>query len=146
MLVDSLLFYGDPTRFAPRDAICAELEPLGYAAEGALLDAWAFWTEIVAQAAVWSGGSGPDDPLVEIQPRIVLPGLAVWITSDGDPDAIWNLPDDVCILQGDKEAGAVIRKRVPPEFPEGCYPEPVVSGTHYSLTTLLSAKTAKRRR
>lgn len=131
MMIDTLLNYGPTTREATREEILAELEELGFAREGELDSSRAMWVELIASPGTY------DEEGNVLTPRVVLPGLALWICTPTVDDDLWNLPGNVARLQADRDAHAageltwLIRTRVDPGAMSSILVSPSYMGADY---------------
>lgn len=139
-MIDALLHYFTGTRDATFAQVLSELEPLGYALkdrDGALqLDSSrVFKVELVTQQAEWD----MTDPMrpVQIKPRVVMAGVAIWVCSNALDDALWALPGNVARLQADRvkhdaaDPSWLIRTRLDAATMASVHIEPVIAGTDY---------------
>lgn len=131
MIIDTLLYYGPTTRAATKEEILDELEPLGLVSEGDLNGSRCMWVELVVQRATYDEEGNP------LEPRLVMPGFAVWVTSPDIDEDLWALPGNIARLQADREghaAGApdwLIRTRVDPGLMATIAVEPSYMGADY---------------
>jgi hypothetical protein len=138
-MIDSILFWGAGSKNGDRTVALADIK----AAVAKFLskreddsDEFNFSSvvriEIVtAQAVVDSEGN-------VTSPRTTMPGFGVLIATEDqdDADAIWNLPDNLCRVQLDRESGKVIRRRVSLAMLRGLSIEPMFAGSKYDFSNM----------
>lgn len=74
----------------------------------------------------------------QLTPAIYAPGYGFLLATDDAAmvDALWNLPNNICRLQLDRESGKVLRNRITLAVLRTLQIEPLFAGSNYDFKTI----------